>query len=406
MVFAKKQALIAFSYLLIAASLGMILRLFPVTNVPATYKYIKHTHSHIALLGWVYITLTSLIYALFIEKIHQKKIKKVFFATHVTLLGMLFSFPFTGYAFFSILFSTLFLLCSYWFYFLFKKYTHLNKENYVYKFINTALLFMTISSVGPWALGIIMSTLGNTSSLYNNAIYFYLHFQYNGWFIFCLLGIFFYLLEKQNIKVKYSLMASFYKLMVASCVLTLFLSFLWTKPNSMIYYIAASGGILQLLAFIQFYKIIGSIKNQLVKKVSKNTLRLFKFIFVLFFTKIFLQLLTAIPYFAELAWQIKDFVIGYLHLIFLGIVTLSLLIFLKEFCLINVSKLWIKMYLLGFILSETLIIYKGFCNWQQLSIINNYYTLLVLVSALIPIGIIGIYSKNTKATFSTQQELL
>ena len=406
MISAKKQVFIALSYLLLASSLGIILRLFPVTNVEATYKYIIHTHSHIALLGWVYISLTTLLYHLFIKKNQQKKFRNIFWATHFTILGMLFSFPFTGYALISIIFSTLFLICSYWFYFLFKRYNYLKKSSYVYKFINASLIFMTISSIGPWALGIIMNTLGNTSSLYKNAIYFYLHFQYNGWFIFCLLGLFFYFLETIKAKVESSLISTFYKLMIISCILTLFLSFLWTKPNITIYILAALGGIIQFVTFLKFYKIISTYKEQIIKKTSINMVRLLKFIFFLLITKVVLQLLTSIPYFAEITSQIKDFVIGYLHLVFLGITSLSIFFFVYQQKLLNLNKTGLIIFLVGFILSESLIFYKGFCNWQQLSIINNYYLILVIASALMPIGILSIFIKNIKPTFSSLKESL
>mgnify|MGYP000604442258 CR=1 FL=1 len=201
MIKSKNQVLIAILYFLLAASLGIILRLFPVTSVAATYKYIVHTHSHIALLGWVYVALTTLLFYAFINKDAQKKYFVLFWSTQITILGMLFSFPITGYALYSIIFSTLFLICSYWFYAFFRKHNNCKKENYSYKFINASLLFMIFSSIGPWALGIIMNTLGNTSHWYKNAIYFYLHFQYNGWFIFCLLGIFIFFLEKSNINI-------------------------------------------------------------------------------------------------------------------------------------------------------------------------------------------------------------
>lgn len=192
----KIQSFYSISYFLIAASLGILLRLFPVTNVDATYKYIVHTHSHIALLGWVYIALTTLIFHLFIQKEARKKYSYIFWATQITILGMLLSFPITGYALYSIIFSTLFLICTYWFYAFFRKHTTCVKNTFSYKFINTSLLFLVISSIGPWALGIIMNTLGNTSHLYKNAIYFYLHFQYNGWFIFCLFRIVYFLVRE------------------------------------------------------------------------------------------------------------------------------------------------------------------------------------------------------------------
>ena len=405
MIKSKTQAFIALLYFLIAASLGIILRLFPVTNVSATYKFLVHTHSHIALLGWVYVALTSLIFHLFIKNDVKKKYNLLFWCTQITILGMLLSFPITGYALYSIIFSTLFLICTYWFYFFFKKHNNCKKDRYSYKFINASLLFLIISSIGPWAIGIIMNTLGYTSHWYKNAIYFYLHFQYNGWFIFCLLGLFFFFLKKHKIYVEKAFVSSFYKLMIVSCVLTVCLSFLWIKPPLEIYIIGFIGAIIQLIALFKFWQIINTIIKDLHKKLTPFTIRLLTFVYTLFAFKILLQFFTSIPYFAELTSQILDFVIGYLHLRFLGIVSLSLFVFLQEFGLIRLSKFWTRVYLVGFILSEILIFYKGFCNWQQLSIINNYYQILMLVSSLIPIAVLGIFIQNLKPIFSTQPTL-
>ena len=404
MIKSKNQVLIAILYFLLAASLGIILRLFPVTSVAATYKYIVHTHSHIALLGWVYVALTTLLFYAFINKDAQKKYFVLFWSTQITILGMLFSFPITGYALYSIIFSTLFLICSYWFYAFFRKHNNCKKENYSYKFINASLLFMIFSSIGPWALGIIMNTLGNTSHWYKNAIYFYLHFQYNGWFIFCLIGLFLFILEKNKIHFDRKIIASLYKLMIISCCLTLFLSFLWIKPSKFIYVLAIIGAVCQIIALLKLNQIIITFKQKLAEIFTPFTLNLLKFIYFLFAIKIVLQLLTSSNYFAELVSQIVDFVIGYLHLTFLGIVSISLLVFLKEFKLIKLPKLLVKIYLIGFILSEILIFYKGFCNWQQLSIINNYYTVLVIVSALIPLSLLGIILTNLKSTYSNLKE--
>ena len=404
MIKSKNQVLIAILYFLLAASLGIILRLFPVTSVAATYKYIVHTHSHIALLGWVYVALTTLLFYAFINKDAQKKYFVLFWSTQITILGMLFSFPITGYALYSIIFSTLFLICSYWFYAFFRKHNNCKKENYSYKFINASLLFMIFSSIGPWALGIIMNTLGNTSHWYKNAIYFYLHFQYNGWFIFCLIGLFLFILEKNKIHFDRKIIASLYKLMIISCCLTLFLSFLWIKPSKFIYVLAIIGAVCQIIALLKLNQIIITFKQKLAEIFTPFTLNLLKFIYFLFAIKIVLQLLTSSNYFAELVSQIVDFVIGYLHLTFLGIVSISLLVFLKEFKLIKLPKLLVKIYLIGFILSEILIFYKGFCNWQQLSIINNYYTILVIVSALIPLSLLGIILTNLKSTYSNLKE--
>ena len=115
---------IALVYFIMAALLGVLLRSFPLVEMPITYKFFLHTHSHIALLGWVYVALTTLIYKLFVQSPEKdKKYRKIFWFTQFTLVGMLLTFPFQGYALFSIVFSTLFLFASYWFFWFFKKHT-------------------------------------------------------------------------------------------------------------------------------------------------------------------------------------------------------------------------------------------------------------------------------------------
>lgn len=401
----KLYSKIALVYLFIAAFLGIVLRLFPVTNIDATHRYIVHTHSHIALLGWVYIALTTLIYFIGIDKKKQQKNNLIFWSTQATIIGMLFSFPFIGYALYSIIFSTFFMICSYWFYAFFRKHHHFKTDNISYKFINTSLLLMVISTIGPWALGIIVNTLGATSPWYKNAIYFYLHFQYNGWFLFCLIGVFYYILEKNKIAFSKQKATLFFKLIIISCVLTLFLSFLWTKPSVFVFGIAFIGAVLQLFAFRIFYQQLHKIKSTIKTVLSPNLYKLLVVAFGLFLMKIILQMLTGIPYFSKLATNILDFVIGYLHLIFLGIVTITTLVFLTYFKLITLPKNWTQVYILGFILSEILIFYKGFSMWQQTYLIDNYFTILVLCSALMPIGILGILIR-TITNYSTQPKSL
>ena len=72
-----------------------------------------HAHSHIALLGWVYVALTTLLHYGFVKDASNTTYNRVFWSTQGTLIGMLLTFPFQGYALFSIIFSTLFLIMSY-----------------------------------------------------------------------------------------------------------------------------------------------------------------------------------------------------------------------------------------------------------------------------------------------------
>ncbi|KKN71762.1 hypothetical protein LCGC14_0417220 [marine sediment metagenome] len=196
----KTHTKLALGYFVLAALLGCVLRFFRVFEIPVTYKFIVHAHSHIALLGWVYLALTTLLYRLYLsnEKVH-KTYRRIFGFTQITLLGMLFTFPFQGYAVFSIIFSTLFLFASYWFSWFFFKHVPLEySKTPSLKFAKSAIIYLLLSSIGPWALGAIMNTLGATSIWYRLAIYFYLHFLYNGWMIMVLMAVFLHILEKQR----------------------------------------------------------------------------------------------------------------------------------------------------------------------------------------------------------------
>ena len=119
-----------------------------------------------------------------------------------------------------------------------------------------------------------------------------------------------------------------------------------------------------------------------------------------------MQALSNLPYFSKITYTYLDFVIGYLHLTFLGIVTLTILVFLNNFKIILLPKIWIRIYLLGFITSEILIFYKGICIWQQVNYLENYYLYLVIVSSFIPISILGIFSTTIFKNYSTLQASL
>lgn len=385
----KRHTHIALGYFLLVGLLGIFLRLFFVTPIPANFRYIVHAHSHIALLGWVYIGLVTLFYKMYLnETANTKTYRRLFWFTNVTLIGMLFSFPFQGYALFSIAFSTLFLLASYWLaWFLFRRVPVHHKRSYSWKCIRAALIYMLISSIGPWAIGGVMATLGNTSIWYKLSIYFYLHFQYNGWFILALCGIFFFFIERSGITIKKDIFNRFFLLLNSGIVLSFFLSVLWVDPPAVFFILAAAGAVLQAWGFWTFFQLPGLNSETLKTLFPPFVLHLLKIAAIILILKIILQLLTAIPYFARLSFLFTDFVIGYLHLVFLGLISIALFAFLISFRLIKMSKWTFRIYSTGFILSELLIFYKGTALWLALPFFTEYFLLLVIISSLIPVAI-------------------
>jgi hypothetical protein len=394
----KNHINLALGYFIIAALLGVLLRSFHSIEIPVTYKFIVHTHSHIALLGWVYMGLTTLLYKLFLEKQEVAfKYRRIFWFTQFTLVGMLVSFPFQGYALFSIIFSTLFLFASYWFAGFFMKYVPASyKKTNSYKCVKFALWYMVLSSLGPWTLGAIMNTLGAESIWYRLSIYYYLHFQYNGWMILGLLGVFIYILEGNDIGIPKVTFNRFFWWINLGIVLSFSLSTLWTKPHISLYVIGGLGAILQIMAFGVLILLCIRNKEKLFQILTPLQKNLLFTVAALIGIKILLQLLTAFPYFAYLAASIIDFTIGYLHWTFLGVVTIGLLLFLDYLKLLQLSRWAYYLYLLGFLLTETLIFTKGIIAWQRLSLFNGYFEALAISSFLLPLALVFVLGANLK----------
>jgi len=372
--------------------------MFHVIDIPINYKYIVHSHSHIALLGWVYTALTTLIYFIYLkDKPITKAYNIIFWSTQITLIGMLFSFPFIGYALFSILFSTLFLIVSYVFFWFVNKHTTINqKQTNSYKLIKAGLWFMVISSIGPWVLGIIMNTLGGASIWYRIAIYFYLHFQYNGFFIVILFGILFYILEQNNIAISKKHFQLFYGLLISSIVLTFFLSVLWTRPHATFYVLGTIGATIQLISFAVFITMFNQNTIKIKGSFSPFFLNILKFVGFLFVIKMVLQLVGSFSYFANIIAVNLDFVIGYLHWTFLGVVTIALFAYLHHFNLIYLSKKKIIIYIIGFFTTEVLLFYRGYLHWQNKNVTENYNSFLVAASVFLFIAIALIFSIQFK----------
>ena len=399
----KRHILVSLLYFLLAALLGLVLRLFLVVEVPITYKFFVHTHSHIALLGWVYVALTTLLYKLFVQnsKLDQTY-ERIFWFTQITLIGMLLTFPFMGYALFSITFSTLFLFASYWFsWFFLRRVQHDFKKSNAFKCAKAAIWYLVLSSLGPWALGVIMNLLGPESVWYRLSIYYYLHFLYNGWMIMALVAVFVYILEKEGNNMCKTIFKRFFWSLNLGILFSFFLSTLFINPPILLNALGGIGALLQLIAF-------GILGNYLVGQQIVPLLKFTRFqhtllkTVVLFLTvKLLLQFITAVPYFAGLAVTHLAFTIAYLHWTFLGVVSIALLLFLDYFKLIRISKTGYLIYLFGFLITEVLIVSKGFSGWLNLPLLDNYYMVLAFGSLLIPIALIVIISKGkiNKGTF-------
>ncbi|MCB0446175.1 MAG: hypothetical protein KDD03_01425, partial [Gelidibacter sp.] len=173
----KKFILVCLLNFLVAASMGLVLRYVFIQPLSLNFRFLTHGHSHVAMLGWVYLMLYLLIVHHFIPD--KKPIyNRLFWITQLAVVGMMISFPLQGYAAISISFSTLHIFCSY--YFVRLVWQHHKTTSLPARYLLKAcLLFMLLSTIGVWCLGPAVATLGQTSAFYQIAIQFFLHFQFN-----------------------------------------------------------------------------------------------------------------------------------------------------------------------------------------------------------------------------------
>ncbi|WP_332914519.1 hypothetical protein [Algoriphagus boritolerans] len=221
----------AFGFFFLAVCLGLVMRSFHVVEIPYfEYRNILHAHSHLALLGWGHLMLVGgMVFGLVPEKNYIKAYKWLFLGTILSLLGMLFSFPFQGYGAISISFSTLHMLLTYGFAYKLLKVIQAREMTPATRLIRLAIWFMVISTLGLWSLGPVSATLGRMHELYFMAIQWFLHFQLNGWFVLGVLGLILLFFEEKGFRIEWPAYQEW--ILSSSVVLTFMLAVTWPNQN-------------------------------------------------------------------------------------------------------------------------------------------------------------------------------
>ena len=193
--FTNRWVKLALLNLAIVACVGAVMRYKIGFSLPFfDQKFLQEAHSHFAFTGWITHTLFFLIVDLFrknLPSIREKIYHRLIAINLLTAYGMLFSFAFQGYGPVSLTFSTLSVLTGYAFsFFALKDTRRLPATHPSRNWILTAIWFGIISTFGTMVLSWMMATRQFDQTTYLGSIYFYLHFQYNGWFIFACFGLF------------------------------------------------------------------------------------------------------------------------------------------------------------------------------------------------------------------------
>lgn len=388
--------------LLFVAALGLLMRYKIEFDFPFFYqKNLLHSHSHFAFSGWISHTLMVLL-ILFLEnktknlpKKLTEKYNKILLANLICAYGMLLFFIIQGYGLISIFFSTSSLVVSYIFAFLFiKDLKQISSEDLSVNWFKGALFFNVLSSLGTLALAYMMATKNIHQEEYLASIYYYLHFQYNGWFFFACMGLLFSFLNLKSSENPYY--KKVFTLFFISCIPAYFLSTLWLDLPLWVYILTVIAAFVQVYAWFKFLFIIIKTKKEFIANFPLFLKYIILFVGFALSIKLLLQLGSTIPALSQLAFGFRPIVIAYLHLVLLAIISLFLLFYIYANQLINNAKMvqiGIVVFSIGVLINEFVLAIQGIASFSYTII--PYVNFMLLMAALVlftGIGITAFYS--------------
>lgn len=399
----NSKILLSLIYFAAVAFIGSFMRLMFVIPVNLLdYQNILHSHSHFAVLGWVFNALfISILYAYLPEKMNSAKFNLLFWFFQLSIIGMLITFALKGYYWLSIAFSTMHILLSYCFIvFIFSELRKIRTEILSLKFIYGGLFFLFLSTLGPWALVfVVMNGLSGTD-LYKQAIYFYLHFQYNGWFIFSITGLWLWYFEKLGAKFNEKTSHSAFNLLFYSNITGYSLSLLGFKMPNYVWALAFISALIQLFGARKLYQLFFANEVSVFSKGGKPAQFLFRFSFLALLIKYILQLISSLPEAGAPAFLSREVTIGFIHLVMLGVVSIGIIGWLGGNELLDLesfyAKTGIRIFLLSFVITEFLLFYPALVIWFQVGGITLYTNLLFSLTVLMLLGTIMIAASKYK----------
>jgi len=361
-------------------------------------KFLQHAHSHFAFSGWITQTLMVLmIYVLngVCKNISLKKYKIILNANLVCAYGMLVSFTFTGYEPISIIFSTLSLFVSFLFAYIFiKDSTASNVQLSGKNWFTAAILFNILSAAGTLVLGYMMATKNLNQNLYLSSVYYYLHFQYNGWFFFACMGL---LVHAFSAAIPtYRENKSVFKLFAGACIPAYFLSVLFLNPPMWLYTILVFSALAQAIGWFKFLQTANNHRKEIMQKTSLVMKYLILFVVTAVTIKLTLQLFSTIPAISKLAFGFRTIVIAYLHLVLLAIFSTFLITYIYGSGLISKSKLTVSailIFTIGIFLNELLLLIQGVASFSY-TLIPFSNELLFGISVVLLLGSLILFMSN------------
>ncbi|MEK7198301.1 MAG: hypothetical protein AAB212_00045 [Bacteroidota bacterium] len=244
---------------MLVSLIGVILRYKIAFSLPfIDQKHLLHSHSHFAFAGWITHTLMVLL-AQYLSLHRQddvfRRYRFLLYANLLTAYGMLISFPIQGYGIWSISFSTLSIFTSYVFAVMYwNDLNRLRLKSISHLWLKAAIFFNVLSSLCAFSLAFMMATKMVHQNWYLIAVYFFLHFQYNGWFFFAGMGLVISrIVPVHNL---HNQLKNIFWLFCGACIPAYLLSALWLPMHLLVYWIVVLAAFAQVTGWILFLRLI------------------------------------------------------------------------------------------------------------------------------------------------------
>lgn len=390
----SKWLTVSFLNLFVVGCLGLLMRYksgFEFRHFEQ--KNLQNAHSHFAFAGWITHTIMILMIIYvnpFLNDLTSRLFKDIIIANLICAYGMLISFTIQGYGLISITFSTLSIITFFVFSYNYFKVLKFSENKNISNWLKAAIIFNLISNFGTASLTYMMATKNLPQHMYLSSIYWYLHFQYNGWFFFGCLGLFLGYLH--NLFPNMNQDKNVFRLFFYSCIPAFGLSVLWLDLPYWLYLIVVASSIAQFLGWIKLILLLKNLKFLQHLEVSK----LKKFLFVVIGSalsiKLTLQLVSVIPSISQFAFGFRPIVIAYLHLVLLAFVSTFLITYIFINNLITINKYTIRgiaTFIIGIIFNELILSIQGFGSLTYV-VIPGMNVYLIIIALVMLIGLLMI----------------
>lgn len=379
----------------ILASIGVLLRSKILFAMPFfDYNRLLDAHFHFAFSGWVTLSLFAImVYELLPEAVNRKPIYTLLlYSILITSWLLLISSPLPANSIYSSLFSLTFILVTYAFCFtLIKDLLHSSLSQSVLILSVSSLICLALSSLGLLSLAYLFASKSLNMFAYRDSLYTYLHLMYNGFFSLSVFSIILHKLEKRAAALYSKQIRQFALMLSISIFPSLFLTYLWRDPND-IYRILAILGSFTLFATAALLinaalAVRKSITDLPLIIKLMGTLALLSFLL-----KTVLQCFTIFPEVGNAVFGDRPVIIGFLHLVFLGFVSMFLIAFLIQSQMLSfhllITRIAVSLFITAVIFNEIILMTQGlFGMFIQSSQLFPWFlwglSILLLISAIL-----------------------